>query len=34
LEISLHLFFDKKGPTNLLPHYSILKEPFGTSHAI
>jgi len=20
-------FFDKKGPTNLLTHYSILKEP-------
>jgi hypothetical protein len=20
-------FFDKKGPTNLLSHYSILKEP-------
>ena len=27
LEIALHLFFDKKGPTNLLSHYSILKEP-------
>ena len=28
LEIALHLFFQsKKGPTNRLSHYSILKEP-------